>query len=53
MANIPEKTKDIILVFERRIEYGIPTRPTETPLPKEGSFSPLTEDDLNGLFRSA
>jgi len=50
-ANVPEKTKDVILVFERPIEDS-PTRRTEArPLPRAESFSPLTEDDLDGLFR--
>jgi len=41
----------VILVFERPIEDS-PTRRTEArPLPRAESFSPLTEDDLDGLFR--
>jgi len=50
-ANVPEKTGEVVLVFERPIIESA-AAPIETrPLPKQ-SFSPLTEDDLDDLFRT-
>eukprot|EP00967_Tisochrysis_lutea_P033282 scaffold39538_cov31-Tisochrysis_lutea.AAC.3 len=51
-ANVPEKTKDVVLVFERPLPASRVSETEPSPLPKQ-SFSPLTEDDLDGLFGSS
>lgn len=56
MANVPAKTKDVVLVFERPLEPESPLPGRAARLSSRGSslgtFSPLTEDDLDGLFGS-
>jgi hypothetical protein len=50
-ANVPEKTAEVVLVFERPMIESADAQTETRPLPKQ-SFSPLTEDDLDGLFRT-